>query len=135
MDCGFHSLVQLLLEGGAAIEEPRFRPIEHALFKRRLDLVELLVDHGADIHSVSMDSVFDTWLPEIMEYFIERGADVETGQPLAGALCGRIRTALGIFNATRTAFPASRNKPTWRFAFTPGRGISNPIFKRTGDHR
>ena len=106
MDCGFHSLVQQLLEGGAAIEEPRYSPLEHALLKRRLDLVELLVDHGADIHSVSMESVFDTWLPEIMEYFIERGADVETGQPMAGALCSRIRTALGVFKRYKDRFPS-----------------------------
>ena len=94
MDCGFHSLVRVLLESGAAIEEPGYRPLEHALLKRRLDLVALLVDHGVDMHSVSMESVFDTWLPEIMEYFIERGADVETGHPMAGALCNRTRKPL-----------------------------------------
>lgn len=105
MDCGFHSLVQVLIESAAAIEETGYRPLEHALLKRRLDLVELLVDHGASIHSVSMESVFDTWLPEIMEYFIERGADVETGQPLAGALCSRIRTALGILKRYKNRFP------------------------------
>jgi hypothetical protein len=110
MDCGFHSLVQVLLESGAAIEEPGYRPLEHALLKRRLDLVAILVDHGADIHSVSMESVFDTWLPEIMEYFIERGADVETGHPMAGALCSRIRTALGIFKRFKDRFPSFKEQ-------------------------
>ena len=106
IECGFHSLVQVLLEGGADIAEPRHHPLEHALFKRRLDMVELLIEHGTDIHSVDMDVVFDTWLPEIMEFFIERGADVETGNPLAAALCSRIRTALGIFKRYKDRFPS-----------------------------
>jgi hypothetical protein len=110
MDCGFHSLVQVLLEGGAAIEEPRYSAIYHALSERRLDLVQLLINHGADIHSVNMGSVFDTWQPEIMEFFIERGADVETGNPLAYALCNRIRTALRILKGYGDRFPSFKEQ-------------------------
>jgi ankyrin repeat protein len=106
MDLGFYSLVQVLLEGGVDINEPRYWPLDHALYKRRLDLVKLLVEHGADIHSVSMASVFETWQPDIMKWFIEQGADVETDNPLAYALCNRIRTALGIFKSYRDRFPS-----------------------------
>ena len=73
--------------------------MQHALWDESLDLVELLVDHGADYHSIDMEDVFDTWQPDIMRWFIENGADVETGNPLAQALCNRIRTALGIFRS------------------------------------
>jgi ankyrin repeat protein len=107
MDLGFYSLVQVLLEGGVDINEPRYWPLDHALYKRRLDLVKLLVEHGADIHSVSMASVFETWQPDIMKWFIEQGADVETDNPLAYALCNRIRTALGIFPGTGQHRPPS----------------------------
>jgi hypothetical protein len=55
-----------------------------------------MVEHGYNPKSVSMSDVFETWDSELMEYFIERGADVETGHPLANALCNRIRTALRI---------------------------------------
>ncbi|MFC1828042.1 ankyrin repeat domain-containing protein [Thermodesulfobacteriota bacterium] len=106
MELGFHSLVQVLLDGGADINEPRYWPLDHALYKRRLDLVKLLVEHGADIHSVSMTSVFETWQPEIMKWFIEQGADVETENPLAYALCHRIRTVLGIFKSYKDRFPS-----------------------------
>jgi len=106
IDLGFHSLVQVLLEGGANINEPRYWPLDHALHKRRLDLVKLLVKYGADIHSVSMASVFETWQPEIMKWFIEQGTDVETENPLAYALCNRIRTALGILKTYRNRFPS-----------------------------
>jgi hypothetical protein len=85
IDLGFHSLVRVLLEGQASLSEPRYSALEHALEIRRLDLVKLLVDQGAEIHSVDMTLVFDTWDPQIIEYFIEGGADVESGFPLARA--------------------------------------------------
>ena len=86
------------------LREPRYSPLAHALSTRRLDLVELLVNHGADIHSVSMDEVFDTWNNDIVEFFINKGADLETGAPLAVALCSRIRTALAIFKRYQYRF-------------------------------
>lgn len=44
---------------------------------------QLLVKHGFDPKRVNMDSVFSTWDPEIMEYFVDRGANLESGMPLA----------------------------------------------------
>jgi len=41
-----------------------------------------------------------------MEYFIERGADLETGNPVAYAFCNRIRTAMGVFKKHRQRFPS-----------------------------
>ena len=105
IDLGFHSLVQTLLKGGADLNEPRYWPLDEALHKRRIDLVKLLVKYGADIHSVSMASVFETWQPDIMKWFIEQSADVETDNPLAYAFCERIRTALGIFKSYKDRFP------------------------------
>ena len=106
MDLGFHSLVQILLEGGADIKEPRYDPLQHALWNKRLDLLELLVKHGADYHSMPMQEVFDTWEPNIMRWFIENGANVETKNPLAYALCNRIKTALGILKSYKDRFPS-----------------------------
>jgi hypothetical protein len=104
IDRGFHSLVQVLLNGGAEMKDYGYNALEHALDKRRLDIVKLLVEHGADIHSVNMTWVFDTWDPTIMEYFIGKGADVETGYPLAWAFIGRIRTALGIYKRYKNRY-------------------------------
>jgi hypothetical protein len=106
VDKGFHSLVQVLLEGGAHITDGSYNALEQALFARRLDLIRLLVEHGADINSVDITWVFDTWQPEIMEYFIDQGADVETGNPLATALCWKIKTALGVFKRHKSRFPS-----------------------------
>ena len=41
-----------------------------------------------------------------MEYFIEKGADPEAGNPLAAALCDRIRTALKIYKKYKDRFPS-----------------------------
>ncbi|MBU0991524.1 MAG: hypothetical protein KJ737_03430 [Proteobacteria bacterium] len=60
-----------------------------------------------------MDSIWktgDTWDPAIMEYFINLGADVETGYPLAGALCWKIRTALGVFKRHKDRFPSFQDQ-------------------------
>lgn len=110
LNLGFHSLVQVLLEEGASLDDPRYPHLSQALHKRRLDLVQLLVKHGADIHSVPMEDVFDTWNNEIVDFFIERGADLKTGNPLAYALCSRIRPALGLFMRYRDHYSSFRDQ-------------------------
>lgn len=104
---GFHSMVQVLLEGGARIETGGWHDhVTEVLELRRFDLALLLIKHGFDPKSVDMEAVFMTWDPEIMEYFIEHGADVEAGNPLAFALSRRIRTALRIFKQLKDRFPS-----------------------------
>jgi ankyrin repeat protein len=105
INTGFHSMVQVLLEGGAAVEELRYSALEHSLQKGRRDFVELVVEHGADIHTVDMRTVFDTWDKDTVAYFIEKGADVETGQPLAYALCNKMRPMLAILKRYQVHFP------------------------------
>ena len=103
---GFHSMVQVLLDGGATIEpDGHGGPMNRVLELRRLDLAMLLVNHGFDPRTVDMVEVFHTWDPAIMEYFIERGADVEKGYPLAQALRNRVQSALGIFKRYKDRFP------------------------------
>jgi hypothetical protein len=107
IDRGFHSLVEVLLQGGAAFETEGWNcPINTALRMRRFDMVKLLVEHGCNPQLVRMAEVFDTWDPDIMEYFIEKGADVESDKPLACALTNRIRTALRVFKRYKDRFPS-----------------------------
>lgn len=104
---GFHSLVQVLLEAGVEIEDSyKYNPVDHALEDDRLDIVKLLIEHGAEPKSVNIISVFEHWNPAIAEYFISLGADVESDSPLAHALCRRIRTSLGIFKRYKDRFPS-----------------------------
>lgn len=110
IDKGFHSLVQVLLESGAIVQDGSFNALELVLDNRRLDLIKLLVAHGADVRSVDMTRVFDSWDPAIMEYFIDQGADVETGYPLAEALCCKIRTVLGVFKRHKDRFSSFQDQ-------------------------
>jgi hypothetical protein len=106
---GFHSLIEVLLRAGAVIEpEGVDSPMNKALQLRRLDIVKLLVEHGFDPRTVDMQRVFDSWDPEIMTYFIERGADIETGRPFAYAFSNRIRTALRVYKQHVEQVPSLR---------------------------
>ena len=103
---GFHSLVQVLLRAGA-VQQPQGYdcPMNRALRARRLDIAQLFVEHGFDPRLVDMKEVFATWDPQIMAYFIERGADIQQGNPFAFAFCNRIRTALRLFKDCRERVP------------------------------
>lgn len=106
IDRGFHSLIAVLLKAGADIQRDKWNgPMDRALEMRRLDIIQLLVEHGFDPTTIRMGAVFGTWDPEIMEFFIEKGADLETDFPLAEAFRHRIRTALRIFKQYRDRFP------------------------------
>lgn len=106
IESGCHSMVQVLLDGGAKVEQNnRYDALLDAIRWERLDLIKLLVEHGADVRRINMCEVFCIWDPAITEFFIARGADVETDNPLAYALSRRIRTALGIYRRFRESVP------------------------------
>ncbi len=124
LELGFHSLIEVLLDAGAVTASERFGPpIYQAISMRRLDIIKLLVEHGGvDPSKVSMPAVFDCWDPQIMEYFIERGADVEKGNPLAYAFSERIRTALRIFKQYKDRFPSFQEQANIALRYHCSRG-------------
>jgi hypothetical protein len=110
IELGFHSLVEVLLEGGAQIENPDGSLLELALEKRRLDLIELLAYYGADPKSVPMYLVLERGDRRIIDFFIERGGDLETGFPLAQAFCKHMYQALGVFKQYEKRFPSFKEQ-------------------------
>ncbi|MCO6043304.1 ankyrin repeat domain-containing protein [Aeoliella sp. ICT_H6.2] len=107
IDQGFHSLVKVLLDAGAELEDDGYsRPIYRALEKRRFDIVQLFVDHGFDPKSIEMREVFSTWDLDAIRYFIDRGANVVSEMPLAEALCFKIRPALTAFKEYKDREPS-----------------------------
>ncbi|MBA4418725.1 MAG: hypothetical protein C0392_12575 [Syntrophus sp. (in: bacteria)] len=104
IETGFHSLVEVLLRAGASQEEHNYCALYHAIKKRRPDLVDLLIRHGADAKSVDMRRVFEVYHPEIIEFLIAQNADLDTDNPLAYALCYKIKPALGVFKRHKDRF-------------------------------
>lgn len=123
VDLGFHSLVAVLLDGGA-IQEPEGwgLPIYKAIRQKCQDLIELLVDHGQDVAEVDMHEVFGTWEPNLMEYFIEKGADPQVDNALASALCRRIRTTLRIYKKYKDRFPGFQEQANIALRFHSSEG-------------
>lgn len=93
IDTGFHSLVELLSRHEPS-QEVKNRALSRAVDHKRLDFIELLVAHGADITAIPFIDVLRAWDPKIIRYFIDRGADVITDSPFAKAFGEKIRTAL-----------------------------------------
>src|SRR4029453_6421896 len=54
LETGQHSLCVLLLRSGYRLELERHSPLNVALGKRRWDLTDLLLEHGADPHQVDL---------------------------------------------------------------------------------
>jgi hypothetical protein len=105
MERGFHSLVQVLLEGGAPTTEGYYVALDHAVELRRTDLAALLLQHGADIRDVSMRYVLETWQAEMVELVLSHGASLVHDKPIAWALIHKVRPALGLLKRLAPAQP------------------------------
>ena len=104
IELGFHSLIELLVrhEDSQAAKD---LALSKAVFGRKLELVELLASHGADLRSVPLVDVLLTWEPAMIRYFLDHGADVVTGAPFAIAFQEKVRTALRPFVEYKKAHP------------------------------
>lgn len=97
IDRGFHSLVQVLLEGGVPVKAEDYHALHYAVQTKRKDIVSLLIAHGAKVEEVSMQTVMNTWDLEMVDLFVSHGANLVDDLPIAWALINKIRTALGVF--------------------------------------
>lgn len=81
-----HSLVLLLVANGYDLAgEPRC-PLDAALHVRRRDLIDLLLDWGADPLQADLDVLCETYDSELYERFLALGVDFTRGHALAYAL-------------------------------------------------
>jgi ankyrin repeat protein len=86
IETGNHSLALLLLANGYDANEEVFSPLDLPLRNRRLDLLALLLDWGADPHAVDLDDLFGTYNSELFERFRLLGVDFCDGHALAAAI-------------------------------------------------
>jgi hypothetical protein len=104
VETGFHSLVELIAKNEAC-QSAKDIALRDAVLSRRLDLVELLLDSGAEIKSLPLADVLLTWEPKLIQFFLDHGADPIAGRPFAEAFDAKVRTALGRFVEYKRAHP------------------------------
>lgn len=102
VDTGFHSLVELIARHETN-QASKNAALADSVSLRRLDLVALLVENGAEIRSVPLADVLLTWEPKLMRFFLDHGADAIMGFPFATAFGAKIRTAISAFTEHKQA--------------------------------
>lgn len=102
LDTGFHSLVELLVRNEPN-QELKDRALSHAVSLKRLDFIQLLNSHGADLSSIPFIEVQRIWEPTII--FLDHGADFIQDSPFAVAFGERIRTAIGAWLVFKEKHP------------------------------
>lgn len=81
-----HALILLLLCNGYDPNLEAACPLDLALRARRWDLLELLLDWGADARRVCLEDLFGTYNSELLERFRALGVDLAADHALADAL-------------------------------------------------
>ena len=104
IDAGFHSLVELIARNESR-QEQKDRALATAVDHRRLDMVEVLVQHGARIQAVRLEDVLLTWDRPLIQFFLDRGADVVTDNPFMYAFQNRVQRVLRPFVDYKRAHP------------------------------
>lgn len=102
IDMGFNSLVEVLLQNGVPADGSA---LDAALWRRHEEFVRLLLHYGADVRSVPFADVVDTGSPNLIRLFIEGGADMFTGFPIAKGLIQTTRPLLGIYKSYIEKYP------------------------------
>lgn len=103
VESGFYSLVELLARHAG--QRQKNSALECAVSCRRVDLVELLLAHGADLRAVPLKAVLFTWDPNVIRLFLARGGDAITDEPFAHAFCERVRTTVGPYAEYKRSHP------------------------------
>ena len=74
---GFHSLIELLLRH-APNQQTKNEALSEAVHRRRSDLIDLALSHGAEIGAVPFVDVLGTADKSVVSTFLSRGADPVT---------------------------------------------------------
>jgi hypothetical protein len=106
---GFHSLVEVLLRAGVSSQETS-EALALAVSNRNLDLVELLIQYGAEVTAIDPEEVFWCRHPGIIRCFIENGMDLESGACIAKAFREKHREFLGIYLDLRDRITSARTQ-------------------------
>lgn len=83
---GFHSIVEVLLKVDAWAQEEKDSALTGAMRASRLDLVELLLVHGARVTAIDFEDLCRTMNVDLMARFLDAGVNPAAGNAFARAL-------------------------------------------------
>lgn len=107
VDTGFHSLVEVLLKAGGWSQYRLDHALQLAIANSRLDVADLLQNHGAAPSAIDFETICRTAKPEIMERYLRAGADPSFDNAFARALCEmKARPLLRFYRSLKDEFPA-----------------------------
>jgi len=86
LEDGQHSLAFLLLRSGYRLALERYAPLDMVLEARRWDLVDLLVEWGADLRSADVYTILNTYNVELYERLRALGYDLTARHEMAAVL-------------------------------------------------
>lgn len=109
---GFHSLVEVLLRENALDKEEMNDALVRAIDDRNLDLVQLLVEYGADRKMVDFETVLWSRQPAIMRWFVAQGMDLESNYAIARAFRDKHREFLGVYMGVRDQLRTAQRQAT-----------------------
>ena len=113
IESGFHSMVEVLLQEGAVDQEEKDDALIRAIDSRNFDLVELLVQYGADPQTVDFDTILYSRHPQIMRWFVANGLNLECDcYPIARAFRYKHREFLGVYMSVRDTVPSALRQAT-----------------------
>lgn len=107
IETGFLSLVEVLLRGGIDAAE-KTRALRKAMDLGRADVFDLLVRFGADHTTIDFQEVMESRQKGLIEWYVRRGVNWESGYPVAWALARGQREFLGIYMGLRDTVPSAR---------------------------
>lgn len=131
---GFLTLTETLLDGGAD-PSANGNTLSIAVRSKRIDIVRLLLDRGVPVSSVDFESVCYSCDPELIQLFLDRGADPITGYPIYRGFQNVLKPIIAVYKANIDKVPRCSCKPTWRFATSPKRETCDASVSSYGPER
>lgn len=104
VETGFHSMVQVLAEVWPD-RDTLNEALQQAAWKRRPDLVWLLLEHGADMTAVSLESIAQCYDRDLLQHFLDHWDEVGGEDGLTELVLAKVRPFIGIIKEFAPCVP------------------------------
>ncbi|HXM05327.1 MAG TPA: ankyrin repeat domain-containing protein [Chthoniobacterales bacterium] len=101
---GFLTLTELLLDAGA--DPGNGNALSIAVRSKRIDIARLLLDRGVPVNAVDFETVRYSCDPELIQLFLDRGADPITGYPIYRGFQNVLKPIIAVYKTNIDKVPA-----------------------------